>query len=182
VLLQDVVWLGPAETVTVIARYSPWPGRYMVHCHNLIHEDHEMLGEFNVTQVDGLGLTEIELFVDPLEAQYRAVGPFIEADFQAGTGNFSEASIQAKVFFFTAKKAYQDVEHVEEVLAAFWAAKTAKEKREGKYEHYNMPAYERRDRLQGWWKPKDAPKIKGRSPKPAVVEPPKEHLGLLFGI
>lgn len=165
---QDVVWLGPGETVRVIARYSPWPGRYMFHCHNLIHEDHEMLAEFNVTQVAGLGLNETELFVDPLEPQYRAV-PFKEADFKAGTGNFSQTAVQAKVEFFTAKKAYQDVEHVEEVLNAFWASKTAKEKRNGAFEHYGMSAMERRDRLQGWHSPKAVPKIKGRTAEPVPV-------------
>jgi FtsP/CotA-like multicopper oxidase with cupredoxin domain len=24
-----------------VARYAPWEGVYMFHCHNLIHEDHE---------------------------------------------------------------------------------------------------------------------------------------------
>jgi bilirubin oxidase len=38
VALKDVVWLGPNERVKVIARYSPWDGVYMFHCHNLIHE------------------------------------------------------------------------------------------------------------------------------------------------
>jgi bilirubin oxidase len=38
VALKDVVWLGPNERVLVIARYSPWDGIYMFHCHNLIHE------------------------------------------------------------------------------------------------------------------------------------------------
>lgn len=37
--LKDVVWLGPGETVRVEARYAPWDGVYMFHCHNLIHED-----------------------------------------------------------------------------------------------------------------------------------------------
>jgi bilirubin oxidase len=38
VALKDVVWLGPNEKVTVLARYAPWDGVYMFHCHNLIHE------------------------------------------------------------------------------------------------------------------------------------------------
>lgn len=36
--LKDVVWLGPNERVKMIARYAPWDGVYMFHCHNLIHE------------------------------------------------------------------------------------------------------------------------------------------------
>jgi bilirubin oxidase len=65
VALKDVVWLDAGETVRVIARYAPWPGLYMFHCHNLIHEDHEMLAAFNVTQVQGLGLNETVSFSHP---------------------------------------------------------------------------------------------------------------------
>lgn len=45
--LKDVVLLGTNEKVQVIARYAPWDGVYMFHCHNLIHEDHDMMGAFN---------------------------------------------------------------------------------------------------------------------------------------
>jgi FtsP/CotA-like multicopper oxidase with cupredoxin domain len=38
---KDVVWIAPGESVRVVARYAPWEGVYMFHCHNLIHEDHE---------------------------------------------------------------------------------------------------------------------------------------------
>lgn len=39
--MKDVVWIAPGEVVQVVARYAPWKGVYMFHCHNLIHEDHE---------------------------------------------------------------------------------------------------------------------------------------------
>lgn len=45
---KDVVYVGENETVRVIARFGPHPGRYMVHCHNLVHEDHDMMGQFEV--------------------------------------------------------------------------------------------------------------------------------------
>jgi FtsP/CotA-like multicopper oxidase with cupredoxin domain len=38
---KDVVWIAPGEVVRVVARYAPWAGVYMFHCHNLVHEDHE---------------------------------------------------------------------------------------------------------------------------------------------
>jgi FtsP/CotA-like multicopper oxidase with cupredoxin domain len=38
---KDVVWIAPGESVRVVARYAPWEGVYMFHCHNLIHEDYE---------------------------------------------------------------------------------------------------------------------------------------------
>lgn len=169
---QDVVWVGPGETVKLIARFSPWPGRYMFHCHNLIHEDHEMLAEFNVTQVDGLGLNETELFSDPMEAQYRAVA-FNEADFQKGTGPFAFSAVQDKVNFFANKKAYQDVDHVEKVLEQYWANKSAKEKRGEIEMEHGMPAHERFARLNGYkWDDVETPKIKGRTPDPNAAPQP----------
>lgn len=45
---KDVVWLDTNEKVTVIAKFQPWKGEYMFHCHNLIHEDHDMMAEFDV--------------------------------------------------------------------------------------------------------------------------------------
>jgi bilirubin oxidase len=84
----------------------------MFHCHNLIHEDHEMLAEFNVTQIDGLGLNETELFINPLDPQYRAV-TYLPTDLAARTGPFSPAAISQKVDFFTNKNAYANVHQVE---------------------------------------------------------------------
>lgn len=45
---KDVVHVGENERVRVIARYGPNAGKYMVHCHNLVHEDHDMMGQFTV--------------------------------------------------------------------------------------------------------------------------------------
>lgn len=48
---KDVAYLGENETVRVLARFGPAAGRYMVHCHNLVHEDHDMMLQFNVGDV-----------------------------------------------------------------------------------------------------------------------------------
>lgn len=45
---KDVVYVGENETVRVAARFGPHLGRYMVHCHNVRHEDHDMMGQFEV--------------------------------------------------------------------------------------------------------------------------------------
>jgi len=54
---KDVVYVGENETVRVAMRFSGppagegWPqprGRYMMHCHNLVHEDHDMMMQFSV--------------------------------------------------------------------------------------------------------------------------------------
>ena len=47
---KDTVYLGESETVRVIARFGPHAGRYMIHCHNLVHEDHDMMVQYEVGQ------------------------------------------------------------------------------------------------------------------------------------
>jgi spore coat protein A, manganese oxidase len=45
---KDVVYTGENETVRLIMKFEHHRGRYMVHCHNLPHEDHDMMGQFAV--------------------------------------------------------------------------------------------------------------------------------------
>jgi spore coat protein A, manganese oxidase len=44
---KDVVYVGEGEKVRVIMKWEG-TGRYMMHCHNLIHEDHDMMAQFEV--------------------------------------------------------------------------------------------------------------------------------------
>jgi FtsP/CotA-like multicopper oxidase with cupredoxin domain len=45
---KDVVYVGEGETVRLLMKFGPHRGRYMVHCHNLPHEDHDMMVQFRV--------------------------------------------------------------------------------------------------------------------------------------
>jgi spore coat protein A, manganese oxidase len=45
---KDVVYVGEGEKVRVIMRFENQTGRYMMHCHNLVHEDHDMMVQFEV--------------------------------------------------------------------------------------------------------------------------------------
>jgi spore coat protein A len=45
---KDVVYVGEGETVRVVAKFGPHEGKYMIHCHNLVHEDHDMMSQFRV--------------------------------------------------------------------------------------------------------------------------------------
>jgi FtsP/CotA-like multicopper oxidase with cupredoxin domain len=46
---KDVVYVGENETVELLMRFHPTDhGRYMIHCHNLTHEDHDMMTQFQV--------------------------------------------------------------------------------------------------------------------------------------
>ncbi len=50
---KDVVYVGENERVRLIMRFGPHEGRYMIHCHNLPHEDHDMMGQFWVGGAGG---------------------------------------------------------------------------------------------------------------------------------
>jgi spore coat protein A len=45
---KDTVLVGPNDTVQVAARFQGTPGRYMLHCHNLEHEDMAMMANYHV--------------------------------------------------------------------------------------------------------------------------------------
>lgn len=45
---KDVFYLGPSDVVYVLARFGPHKGDYMFHCHNLIHEDNDMMRAMKV--------------------------------------------------------------------------------------------------------------------------------------
>jgi FtsP/CotA-like multicopper oxidase with cupredoxin domain len=40
---EDVVALDPSESVVVYRRFRTFAGKYVAHCHNLAHEDHNMM-------------------------------------------------------------------------------------------------------------------------------------------
>ncbi|KAK3624292.1 hypothetical protein LTR56_021113 [Elasticomyces elasticus] len=133
VALKDVVWLNTGETVRVIARYAPWDGLYMAslvkntqvrfHCHNLIHEDHAMMGAFNVSFLADLGYSEKTHFLDPMDPAYRAKS-FADSDYTARSGPYDDSTIQNRINDFTSLEAYKDVDKVEAALEAYWLTKT----------------------------------------------------------
>ena len=45
---KDVVSIGPGEEVKIFIRFRDYTGKYMMHCHNSIHEDHAMMVRFDV--------------------------------------------------------------------------------------------------------------------------------------
>jgi spore coat protein A len=48
--LKDVFVIPPFGTVEIIGRFAKNLGRYVFHCHNLIHEDAGMMAQFDVTK------------------------------------------------------------------------------------------------------------------------------------
>ncbi len=45
---KDVYVLGKLETMRVFLRFRDFKGKYPMHCHNLIHEDHAMMIRFDI--------------------------------------------------------------------------------------------------------------------------------------
>lgn len=45
---KDTVYVGEDETVRLIMKFGPHQGKYMIHCHNMVHEDHDMMAQFEV--------------------------------------------------------------------------------------------------------------------------------------
>jgi bilirubin oxidase len=113
--LKDVVWLGRGETLTIEAHYIPWTGVYMWHCHNLIHEDKDMMAVFNVTALDGLGYDEVTDYSDPMDPRWRAV-PVNRAEFTGRTGAFTEQSITDRILALAREQPYSQLD---EALEAF---------------------------------------------------------------
>lgn len=118
--LKDVVWLGRNEVVRVEAHYAPWNGVYMFHCHNLIHEDNDMMGAFNVTKLENFGYNETTDFGDPMDPRWRAV-PYNDNDFQNGQGPFSTVAVKTKVEALAREQPYSELDEVEAALDEFYA-------------------------------------------------------------
>jgi bilirubin oxidase len=104
--LKDVVWLAKGETVRVEAHYQPWGGLYMFHCHNLIHEDHDMMAAFNVTILPGYGYNETT-FLDPMNPTWRP-RPYSKSEFTAQSGEFTTQAITNRIKFMASFDPYGD--------------------------------------------------------------------------
>ena len=50
---KDVVYLGENEHIRVLIKFDNGFGKYMMHCHNLPHEDHDMMTQFEVVHPGG---------------------------------------------------------------------------------------------------------------------------------
>jgi len=45
---KDVVRVLPRQQVTLFFRFRDWLGRYPMHCHNVVHEDHAMMLRWDI--------------------------------------------------------------------------------------------------------------------------------------
>lgn len=97
----QIVWCETVKDLMVRNRF---------HCHNLIHEDHDMMGAFNVTVLENFGYSETTKFIDPMETRWRAK-PY--------TGSNMAEIASTTLPFFSSLDAYASVAQVEAALDAF---------------------------------------------------------------
>lgn len=91
----------------------------MFHCHNLIHEDHDMMAAFNVTALLDFGYNETS-YIDPMEDRWRAK-PYQTADFAARTGVFSNEAITENVQFMAGLDPYSHVNEISQALDKYYS-------------------------------------------------------------
>ncbi|GLW28954.1 multicopper oxidase family protein [Actinoplanes regularis] len=76
---KDVFYLGENETVTALMQFTTGDGneggRYMTHCHNLVHEDSDMMIQFAVGDLE----TNNPITMDPPGAETEAELPVVYA-------------------------------------------------------------------------------------------------------
>lgn len=82
----------------------------MFHCHNLIHEDHDMMAAFNVTVLPELGYGDAS-FIDPMAEIWRAQ-PYEMTDLRERSGPFSEEAIVDRVEFLTSFEPYRPIDGI----------------------------------------------------------------------
>lgn len=111
--LKDVVLLGVGEKVQVLAKYAPWDGVYMFHCHNRVHEDHDMMAAFNVSLLEDFGYGGTTRFLDPMEERWRARRESVEE----GGREYIEGTLLP---IFDRTLAYSRWRETEEALDEYW--------------------------------------------------------------
>ncbi|KAK3059271.1 hypothetical protein LTS18_011257 [Coniosporium uncinatum] len=110
---KDVVVLGDGEEVDVAVRFVPYRGVYMMHCHNLVHEDRGMMAAFNVSALPGLDYpAETVGLEDPMDKRFRA---------RVYEGTDLEQVRREVLPAFARLGAYPDLEGLVEAVDEVWA-------------------------------------------------------------
>tara|TARA_R110002003_G_scaffold48_5_gene3961 strand:+ start:43499 stop:43822 length:324 start_codon:yes stop_codon:yes gene_type:complete len=94
------------------------------------------MAAFNVTQLQELGYNETTDFSDPEDARWAAK-PFVQAEWVAKTGPFTQQAVNTKVQQLALQQPYSEQAQVEAALTAAWADGSAQKRSvtEGKTDH-----------------------------------------------
>ncbi|HET9135759.1 MAG TPA: multicopper oxidase domain-containing protein [Candidatus Kapabacteria bacterium] len=80
---KDTVMVNPFETVNVLVKFDAYDGVYLVHCHNLEHEDHGMMSNFMVDNggsVKDTQTADTQLSVYPNPASDKTTITLLDTD------------------------------------------------------------------------------------------------------
>jgi FtsP/CotA-like multicopper oxidase with cupredoxin domain len=90
---KDVVYVGESEKVRVMMKFEEDKlGKYMMHCHNLVHEDHDMMVQF---EVGGGG--DDPIHADPCQDNDKMKQLFERPSGSTPGGSDSSISVPAEV-------------------------------------------------------------------------------------
>lgn len=117
---KDVVLLEPGEVVNVVAQYGPWNGLYQFHCHNLIHEDNNMMAAMNVTALQALGYSDAASFADPNDPAFGP-RPYNPADYLP---QYITATLMPGL---AGSPAYHELSSLASGLQSFWSTRAGGE-------------------------------------------------------
>lgn len=86
---KDTVTVAPGDTVRLKARFGSFTGTFVYHCHNLEHEDHDMMAQFKVVDLPRLaGEGRIETAAAIADATFQ---PGVEVVYVATAVTFPDA-------------------------------------------------------------------------------------------
>ncbi|KAF8456293.1 Cupredoxin [Terfezia claveryi] len=111
---KNVVFLDENEIAEVIARFHPWRGQYMFHCHNLVHEDGDMMAAFDVGDTKARPENG-DSFSDPLDAKFRP---------KPHTGPTNITNVEAEVLPFIASLDIYPLDQCT-LVRTYWLGKKA---------------------------------------------------------
>jgi FtsP/CotA-like multicopper oxidase with cupredoxin domain len=111
---KDTFLIMPGETVTLLVRHSSYPGMYVYHCHNLVHEDMGMMRNFrldadvpacpaDLDDGSGMGMPDEAVTIDDLLyflMAFEAGTPAADLDDGSGMGMPDAAVTIDDLLFF----------------------------------------------------------------------------------
>ncbi len=107
---EDVTNLEPSEAVTFYRNFRTFTGRYVAHCHNLAHEDHNMMFGWTILEPPAAGTHTLSGTVTDgagagmagvLMTLTNAAGAVVSTTPTDGAGNYSIAGLADGVYTIT---------------------------------------------------------------------------------
>ncbi len=111
---EDVTNLEPSESVTFYRNFRTFTGRYVAHCHNLAHEDHNMMFGWTILEPPAAGTFALSgSVIDSAGAGIAGVlmtltdaaGAVVSTTPTDGAGSYSIAGLADGVYTITPSKA-----------------------------------------------------------------------------